>query len=104
MAEIADELGVNPVFLEDRIDLLEKNGFLVRQSGGRYTTYVRFWPETCSRCQEEAVFLKRREAAELLVREYVPQVRAALENAPPMYVPGGNRRAGGGFGSLLRRA
>ena len=90
-AEIADELGVNPVFLEDRIDLLEKNGFLVRQSGSRYTTYVRFWPETCSRRQEEAVFLKRREAAELLVREYVPQVRAALENAPPMYVPGGNR-------------
>lgn len=90
-AEIADELGINPVFLEDRIDLLEKNGFLVRQSGGRYTTYVRFWPETCSRRQEEAVFLKRWEAAELLVREYVPQVRAALENAPPMYVPGGNR-------------
>ena len=52
---------------------------------------MRFWPETCSRRQEEAVFLKRREAAELLVREYVPQVRAALENAPPMYVPGGNR-------------
>lgn len=89
--EIADELGVNPVFLEERIEMLAENGFLVRQPGGRYTTYVRFWPETCSRRQEEAVFLKRREAAELLVREYVPQVRAALENAPPMYVPGGNR-------------
>ena len=79
--EIADELGVNPVFLEERIEMLAENGFLVRQPGGRYTTYVRFWPETCSRRQEEAVFLKRREAAELLVREYVPQVRAALENA-----------------------
>lgn len=36
--EIADELGVNPVFLEERIEMLAENGFLVRQPGGRYTT------------------------------------------------------------------
>ena len=89
--EIADELGVNPVFLEERIEMLAENGFLVRQPGGRYTTYVRFWPETYSRQQEEPLFRKQQEAAALLVREYVPQVRAALRSAPPMYVPGGNR-------------
>lgn len=89
--EIADELGVNPVFLEERIEMLAENGFLVRQPGGRYTTYVRFWPETYSWQQEEPLFRKQQEAAALLVREYVPQVRAALRSAPPMYVPGGNR-------------
>lgn len=101
--EIADELGVNPVFLEERIEMLAENGFLVRQPGGRYTTYVRFWPETYSRQQEEPLFRKQQEAAALLVREYVPQVRAALRSAPPMYVPGGNRGAGRGRSALLRR-
>ena len=46
--EIADELGVSPVFIEERTELLEGNGFLVRQAGNRFTTYVRFEPETYS--------------------------------------------------------
>ena len=39
--EIAEELGVTPVFIEDNIKLLEENGFLVKEKG-KYTTYVRF--------------------------------------------------------------
>ncbi|MFR5865205.1 MAG: RNA polymerase sigma factor [Acutalibacteraceae bacterium] len=54
--------------LEERIEMLAENGFLVRQPGGRYTTYVRFWPETYSRQQEEPLFRKQQEAAALLVR------------------------------------
>lgn len=36
--EIAEELGVAPVFIEDKIELLESNGFLVRKAGNKFTT------------------------------------------------------------------
>lgn len=101
--EIADELGVNPVFLEERIEMLAENGFLVRQPGGRYTTYVRFWPETYSRQQEEPLFRKQQEAAALLVREYVPQVRAALRVGAADVRPRRKPGAGRGRSALLRR-
>ena len=90
-AEIADELGVTPVYLEDRIQLLEGNGFLVRTTGNRYTTYVCFSPETHS----EELFDKRLqmqyEAAKQLVNDFVPAVRAAVAAISDLYIPGGNR-------------
>lgn len=46
--EIAEDLGMTPVFLEDKIDYLVANGFLVEEKGKRYTTYVRFSPEEFS--------------------------------------------------------
>lgn len=46
--EIAEELGVTLVFIEDKIRFLEDNGFLIRQAKNRYTTYVVFEPETYS--------------------------------------------------------
>ena len=51
--EIAEELGVTPVYIEDRIKMLEDNGFLVRQAGNRFTTYVKFSPVTNSLEQQE---------------------------------------------------
>ena len=47
--EIAEELGITLVFIEDKIDILEKNGFLVKGKGSKYTTYVEFSPETYSK-------------------------------------------------------
>lgn len=38
--EIAEELGVTPVFIDEKIDLLESNGFLVRQAGNKFTTML----------------------------------------------------------------
>ena len=38
MEEIAEDLGMTPVFLEDKISLLVANGFLVETKGKRYTT------------------------------------------------------------------
>lgn len=40
--EIAEELAITPVYLEEKINFLEENGFLVKTAGNRYTTYVRF--------------------------------------------------------------
>lgn len=90
-AQIAEELGVTPVFIEDRIRVLEGNGFLVRTTKDRFTTYVKFSPETYS---AELIDNKRKaqmEAAKVLVKEYVPLVRAAIADVKDVYIPGGNR-------------
>lgn len=89
--EIAEELGVTPVFIEDKIDRLEKNGFLVRKAGGKYTTYVRFNLPTYSLEKEENISKKQLEIAQQLVNEYVQAVRQAVSDVKDVYIPGGNR-------------
>ncbi len=89
-AQMAEELGVSPVYLEDRISSLEENGFLVPQKGGKYTTYVRFSPERYSLELQERILKKKLEAAEVLAREYAPAVRSAVADFPDVYIPGGN--------------
>ncbi len=90
-SEIAEELGVTPVFIEDRIKLLENNGFIVKTKGGRFTTYVQFSPRTYSNEEADAVFEKKREAAKILLDEYVPKIREAVKEIKDVYIPSGNR-------------
>ena len=89
--EIAEELGVTPVFIEDKINLLEGKGFLVKQSKNRYTTYVRFEPETYSLELRENKLKKQMEIAELLAKDYVQSIRKAVSDYPDVYIPSGNR-------------
>lgn len=89
--EISEELGVTPVFIEDRIELLENNGFLVRQPGDRFTTYVKFDPETYSLERKENVLKMRLQAAEILSKDYAEAVRAAIADVKDVYIPTGNR-------------
>lgn len=89
--EIAGELGVSPVYLDDRIAFLEENGFLVRQAQKRYTTYVCFDPETFSLEERENRLKKQLEIAGILAKEYVPEIRRAVADYPDVYIPGGNR-------------
>ncbi len=89
--EIAGELGVTPVYLQDRIDFLEGNGFLVRISGGRYTTYVKFSAREYSQEQDEQELKLKLQIAETLAEEYVPEVRKSVEAVTGVYIPGGNR-------------
>ncbi len=89
--EIAQELGVTPVYIEDRVDLLEQNGFLVRKAKGKYTTYVYFTLPYYSLEAKENRTKKRLQAAQMLAEEYVPQVRRALSGIRDVYIPGGNR-------------
>ena len=91
LTEIAEELGVTPVYIEDAVKELEANGFLVPKPGNRYTTYVKFSPETYSLEREVKRLDKQLEVAEMLVREYVPQVRAAIADLQDVYIPSGNR-------------
>ncbi len=87
---IADELGVAPAFIEEKIDFLEANGYLVKQSGGRYTTYVRFTPETYSLEQSEVLLKKKLEVARTLVDAYVPVIKQAVSEIDNAYIPSGN--------------
>lgn len=89
--EIAEELGMTLVYIEDKIDFLEGNGFLVRMAGNRYTTYVRFDPKTYSLELEENKLKLQLQAAEMLVKEYVPVVRKAMEDVEDVYIPSGKR-------------
>ena len=92
LAEIAEDLGMTPVFLEDKIEILLANGFLVETKGKRYTTYVRFSPEQISLEAEDNVFKMQEKAAKLLVENYVPKIRAAIADVKDIYIPGGNRQ------------
>ena len=90
--EIAEELGITPVYIEDTVNMLEENGFLVKQAGKRYTTYVMFNPETYSLELRDRRLQKQKEVAELLVREYVPLVRESVADVKDIYIPNGNRQ------------
>lgn len=91
VAEIAEDLGMTPVFLEDRIANLVANGFLVETKGKRYTTYVRFSPKKISLEAEDNVFKMQKRAAKLLVENYVQKVRQALTDVKELYIPSRNR-------------
>lgn len=89
--EIAEELGVTPVFIEDKIDLLESNGFLVRKAGNKFTTYVRFDSPTYSLEKHENKLKKQLEIAQLLAKIYANSVRQAISDIHEVYIPSGNR-------------
>ena len=44
VAEIAEELGVSPIFIEDEIRTLEEYGFMDRLGGGKYRTNIHTVP------------------------------------------------------------
>lgn len=91
VAEIAEDLGMTPVFLEDKIEFLTANGFLVETKGKRYTTYVRFSPKQFSLEADDNVFKMQQKAAKLLVENYVPEIRAAIADIKDVYIPDENR-------------
>ena len=93
VAEIAEDLGMTPVYLEDKINLLAANGFLVETKGNRYTTYVKFSPKQWSLEAEHNNVLMQYKVAKILAEKYVPKVRATVEKLKDtdVYIPGGNR-------------
>lgn len=89
--EIAEELGVTLVYIEDKLKFLESNGFLVKTSENRYTTYVCFSPETYSLELSEKKLKTQMKIAEILAKDYVPAVQAAMAGIDGVYIPSGNR-------------
>ena len=89
--EIAEELGMTPIFIDDKIKMLEENGFLVKTKGGKYTTYVLFFPRKVSLEQGDLILTEKIKVVKELVKRYVPKVRAAIADYKDVYIPGGNR-------------
>ena len=87
---IAEEMGMTPVYLEDRIAFLAKNGFLVETSGKRYTTYVKFTPKERSLEHEEAILKSKIKVADSILKNYVPKVKEAIKKITDIYIPSGN--------------
>ncbi len=92
VVEIAEELGVTPVFIEDKIAFLEENGFLVRRKDGTFTTYVQFEPRTFSHEREYRKLIVQQEIAQILVNDYIPLVREVAQTITDVYIPSGNRQ------------
>jgi RNA polymerase sigma factor (sigma-70 family) len=88
--EIAEELGVSPVFVEDEVAVLEEYGFLDRLPGGKYRTNM--YIEDPSAAKSEALHRLFGEYAGFLVERYFRQfftmAEAFLETG--IYVPGGD--------------
>ena len=63
----------------------------MRQAQDKFTTFVRFFPQTYSLEQQEHKWKKQLAIAQRLVRDYVPLVRAAVADVTDVYIPGGNR-------------
>ncbi len=89
--EIAEELGMTLVYIEDKINLLEDNGFIIKTKNGKYTTLVRFGPDTYSREFNERITKIHLSVAEQLVRDYVPAVLESIKDVKDIYIPSGNR-------------
>lgn len=90
--EIAEELGVTLVFIENRILMLESNGFLVKQAHEKYTTYVKFRPRTYSMEENDRRMEKQMQAAKILAENYAPLVKQAIDDVTDVYIPGENRQ------------
>jgi RNA polymerase sigma factor (sigma-70 family) len=88
---IAEELGITPVFIEDKVNMLEANGFLVKTKGNSYTTYVHFSPQKESLEVHENLFKTKVRIVNELIKNYVPKVREAISSCSKVYVPSGNR-------------
>ena len=87
---IAEEMGMTPVYLEDRIAFLAKNGFLVETSGKRYTTYVKFTPKERSLEHEEVILKSKIKVADIILKNYVPKIKEAIKKITDIYIPSGN--------------
>lgn len=90
-SEIAEELGMTPVFLEEKIEMLVANGFLVETTKNRYTTYVIFSPKTISLEMDENIRKIKLKAAARIQEEYIPKVLEAIKDFKDVYIPSGNR-------------
>ena len=90
LEEIAEELGLTPVFIEDKVKFLEDNGFLVKTKGDRYTTYVKFSPQKYSLALKEEKYKTMIAIADIIVKEYVPLIRKSVASLDNIYIPSGN--------------
>lgn len=75
--EIADELGVSPVFVEDEVEVLEEYGFMDKVEGNKYLTNIYITEPTKEICEKKHVILNK--YAKIVCDKYVPLVIDAVK-------------------------
>ncbi len=85
--EIAEELGVSPVFIEDEVNFLEEYGFLDRLSGNKYQTNI-YITETDEETEEKLHSLYQKYGL-LICEKYIPMVFETVKNIDKnkFYIP-----------------
>ena len=88
--EIAEELGISPVFIEDEIETLEEYGFMDQLPGGKYRTNM--YIEDPTQTKREAQYRLFKEYAEIVVEHYFKKFFSMGEvfQETGVYVPGGD--------------
>lgn len=89
--EIAQELGVSPLFVEDEVQVLEEYGFMDKQPGGKYLTNI-YITEPTKELDEQMHHLLCH-YADILCERYVPRVIETLDRLDPagLYIPDNDR-------------
>jgi hypothetical protein len=85
--EIAEELGVSPLFVEDEVAVLEEYGFMDKVAGGKYLTNIYITEPTKENCEREHLLYNK--YAKIVCEKYVPLVIEAMKNyiKDEIYVP-----------------
>ncbi|MBQ2903666.1 MAG: sigma-70 family RNA polymerase sigma factor [Clostridia bacterium] len=85
--EIAEELGVSPIFIEDEVRTLEEYGFMDRLGGGKYRTNI-YITEVTDETDRKKQLLNE-EYAKILCEEYIPSVFEAVKklDMSKIYIP-----------------
>lgn len=88
--EIAEELGISPVFIEDEINFLEEYGFMDRLPGGKYRTNM--YIDDPSQAKSEALHHLFTEYAEMAVEHYFKAFFSMAEvfQDTGVYIPDGD--------------
>jgi RNA polymerase sigma factor (sigma-70 family) len=88
--EIAEELGISPVFIEDEIELLEEYGFMDKLPGRKYRTNM--YIEDPSPMKSEILYSLFKEYAEIAVEHYFKTFFSMGEvfQETGVYIPGGD--------------
>jgi RNA polymerase sigma factor (sigma-70 family) len=87
--EIAEELGVSPLFIEDEVTTLEEYGFMDRLPGEKYRTNI-YISESKSSAREDEVHEIYNKYAKIVCEKYVPKIIEYLKNRDnsDIYIPG----------------
>ncbi|MFC3745381.1 sigma-70 family RNA polymerase sigma factor [Paenibacillus sp. GCM10012306] len=88
--EIAEELGISPVFIEDEIESLEEYGFMDQLSGGKYRTNM--YIEDPSQLKSEALHRLFKVYAEIVAEHHFKQFFSMVElfQESGVYIPSGD--------------
>lgn len=85
--ELAEELGISPVFLQDEVELLKENGFLTEKAGGKYCSNVVIHDTDADTSRK--VFECRRRLARIICEEYLTGLKENVKHydTKRIYVP-----------------